>query len=1511
MLLLTLLSLSGWAQGVITPEVIKVGDYDVEVNTRFVQAGNQLAISSVKKATESVSFEPGAIIGTDGKTVPELNQVGSYFQQVTVTEGTGDNITTKSIYVPFMVVKSGSDYFNKEYIWNSATWDASVNDGILKYYFSRFPWYDLYKAGNPEFAGNLTEGVWNALSDEQKAAYTHDWKAIAKSTVYRDLMFPQINFFVKGLERDNDPSHYAEWEKYAVYATYKVRTNPGVTPAEYVTKETYTQLDEGKPALLPRGGYWMISIPELYKDRYPLESTGDIVDGLAVGEGYVLKYADNGEPMKKGNPDWTAFTADELADDANISNALQGDFDWDYVNLYLAPQVAPFKMVATVTNPTLAYTNSVKDPGLVVYVGETQISPKGDQADGYEVKWYQDGEEAQLIEAGTYIGIVTYKENVAIVEFTITRAEAEIVLNPAYVEKVYGNADPAPKFKQEGGEFYGNDDIESEIMPFLVLKRSDEDPVATREDVGDHLYYIDFTDDYRAGKCNYEITILQNHSILTIIPRPLSIQVTEATATKEYNTADPTFLYLNDEGMKGQLQFNDAEKASGTPGADDIITSITREKAGTAEGEAVTEAGNEYVFTATSKNYKVTVTNGFAITPSTDVAGLQFAFENGGSYTYTGLAQTPTFTIKDTHRTPAYELQPNVDYVEEVTYANNVDVTTEATATVTLKGNYTGTAVGKFAITKASLTVAAKSYTADPGAGNYEYGITGWVNNETAATQEARNTTDPVVTYFKAPDASTVVTKNNTPLEGGVYALEVSTAGFEAKNYSFKAQNGLLALNGTEVITVKATSYKKEYDGIDVTSEDLKDNIAVFDKNNDPILGFDKSKLVLPASGPIYEIAKAATGHKHNSTAEATGANEGFYNITLRGARVTKDYTINWQGLEDGCEIDYRAITLKADDKTKVFGAAVPTLTAQVVAGKEVDGKVVGGLIDPDTEESIGLVNGSNGYYVTLSNPYRWRNNTWQINGEHATTEGNEYPISIGFFGNNIFGNYRVATENAKLTVTKASVTIAAKDDTKQFGTADPEFTITVTPANDGTPASVATVANMDGFWTIARTDKDAADGEKVGDHKTLKVTLTDAGKNAQDYVITAATEDGTLTITAAQMYVWAQGQWINYGGKINEYDVIIKIPANNQDGYKILTWNKRGVDASDNPIELDDDKQAENDAIMALGHLEVLEGKDKIGTNYDAYKFVVTDANYAIAPDEVVDGETVLGFNNNTLLVYPLEVIPLGAADLAEITTKKLKQVLQDHQGCTVTVVLPTDHVPMRANEWYSFVLPFDVRVRNLSNALGWCAPNVLDTEKSAGSNIHFKLETGTIPANTPFIVKVDQPIASSKASTFNKDVPEAEKISFEDPIQFEGVTIAPFEYATKNPGADETADVQFIGVYEPTRIYASNEWFLNFKSDEPNKPRMFYYANATKGSPIYETEAYAVAPREAGANVRFYIQEADGTITTIDGVETVADEAEFAEGWYTITGVKLTAEPTVSGTYIYNGKKVFFQAK
>ena len=1566
MLLLTLLPLVGWAQGLNTGDVLKVGGYDVTISNKLVVLGGESAtIPTLRSITKgegagqkTYSYELGAIYGTDGKAVDALTKVGSYFQQVTVTV-TEDPLETQSLYVPFMVVKTGSDYFTTENIWWWKPFNASVGDitkepndqtnehGILYYYY-KYQW---------TWQGSPTDDY---DSSTEKPA----WTAIGKQTDWRALMFPQINYAVKGLDRVGDDP--ANWEKYAVYASYKVRTNPDATPAEYKWKETYTQYDGGKPALLPRGGYWMISIPELYAGKYPLASTQDDVNDLQIGKGYVLKYdADGNTVLQNG---------DLVTDDnANIQDALEADFNWDYVKLYLAPQEAPFTLTATLASPTTIYNReNTASPTLanVTYVGK---NGEQDVTANASVKWYYEGTAVTTFgKAGKYIGVVTYNDAVAIAEYTVTSVPDAVILKPAYTTKVYGQNDPLPKYvvASESGIVPG-DNFDAEILPFIFLARSDEDAVATRENVGDHKYYIAFTDDYRAGKCNYEIVIQDNHSLLTITQAPLTITV--SPASKKYKGAEPTaFTYTVTN--ENQLKFDD--EATGTPGVNDIITEITR-----AQGEQVNPAG--YEFTAVSKNYNVVASNKFVITPTDEVDGLQFAFKDGPSYVYKGTAYTPEFTLTDPAFDPVYTLKDGVDYeVSAVVYENNVDAGT-ADVKVTLKGSYSGVATGHFTITQKELTIKAKSYSYDPGAGNYEFTYDGFVEyevtgetepyKENETNQALRNTED--VKYFVAPTAP-VVTKGQMK-EQDVYELVVSTSGALAKNYKFKTQNGMLALNGTEPIRVSAVAFTKEYDGEGVDPEDLE--IKVENGENEDITRLVAADLVL-SSGPVYDIAVKQTGK--NGTANATIPNVGKYDITLQGATVTKDYTIVYEGLENGCTITPRKITLIAEDKTKVFGAAVPTLTARVAEGVEgADGKIHGGLIGNDTPQSIGLINNgpnNTGYNVTLSSPYQltqqypWSAGYWSTTGEHATvvkystegliTEDTRYPISIAWrqnSSNGIFGNYQVnETKQGKLEVLKAKVTIAAKDDTKQFGADDPIFTITVTPqtwtVGEGadavqytTPMSVATVDNMAGFWAITRTDKNAANnaGETVGEHQTLALSLTEAGTKAQDFEITASDRKGILTITAAKLHVAAKGQWIYYGGSINPYDVIITLPCkksdNTPDGTRTIQWTKRSV-VDGQPAELTPAQQADNDLIESIGRLAIAAGKDQVGTNYDAFEFNLSNtSNYAL-DEEYNEGGYVEGFKNNTLLVYPLEEIPLDSVMLAEICDKPLWQVLEDHKGNVVTFIMPRR--TMVPDDWYAWVLPFDITPRDLSRAWGYAGFTRLDTEKSTGKTVIFKQTTTMLSANEPFLAKVDQRIektapkltdaqkAELKANTAltkkgfvwpdnptENDYINAWKIvndvqyRFMDEIKFCNKLIPAEDadgneifYAINdepvNPSIGEAGNVNFVGLYTEKTGVDATQLYLARASGRPIYE--FWPGGANSASVVLRnTNAYLqFTTAEAAAGARIFIEDEDGNITAINGVE--GESTVNSEGLYNVAGQRVNKAR--KGIYIQNGKKV-----
>ena len=259
------------------------------------------------------------------------------------------------------------------------------------------------------------------------------------------------------------------------------------------------------------------------------------------------------------------------------------------------------------------------------------------------------------------------------------------------------------------------------------------------------------------------------------------------------------------------------------------------------------------------------------------------------------------------------------------------------------------------------------------------------------------------------------------------------------------------------------------------------------------------------------------------------------------------------------------------------------------------------------------------------------------------------------------------------------------------------------------------------------------------------------------------------------------------------------------------------------------------------------------------------------------------------------------------------LKQVLEDHKGLTVDVRMPSER-QFRENQWYTLVLPFDIRVRDLSNALGYASVDLMNVANSKGGNLSLELFNQTIKANTPFIVQVDEKIDSLKKA----QATDANKMG---DIVFKGVQIstkngngADMNYVETDPFVQDAAHNTFTGVYNGKANVETTEYAIAEGPDEPvivdgkDARGQFYHGYASRTWALFQTEAYWTPATGYEANVRISIEEPDGTTTVINGVDADAEVA-YGEGWYTITGIKLDAEPTTSGTYIFNGKKVFIQ--
>ena len=280
-----------------------------------------------------------------------------------------------------------------------------------------------------------------------------------------------------------------------------------------------------------------------------------------------------------------------------------------------------------------------------------------------------------------------------------------------------------------------------------------------------------------------------------------------------------------------------------------------------------------------------------------------------------------------------------------------------------------------------------------------------------------------------------------------------------------------------------------------------------------------------------------------------------------------------------------------------------------------------------------------------------------------------------------------------------------------------------------------------------------------------------------------------------------------------------------------------------------------------------------------------------------------IVAFNQNRY-VAEADVTDQLVRDYAgtEVSKVNIKASYQDINAPVDNSDETVAHYTVKGNQWYSMVLPFKSSPRDIQKIFnGFASVDILSksaTGITKASEIRFALTVDSIPANEPFVTKTDldfgfQPVTINAA--------EGKKILIEYPENEDGT-----------PGALAVADArgnQFIGTY--MAFFApdkDNYDMINLGAGKVQAMKQNAYVR-----PLGAYIKVAEGVDNAHAPVRVIFEEADGTLTTIDGVEVEDAEsaAEFAEGWYTVTGVKLTAEPTVSGTYIYNGKKVFFQAK
>ena len=307
--------------------------------------------------------------------------------------------------------------------------------------------------------------------------------------------------------------------------------------------------------------------------------------------------------------------------------------------------------------------------------------------------------------------------------------------------------------------------------------------------------------------------------------------------------------------------------------------------------------------------------------------------------------------------------------------------------------------------------------------------------------------------------------------------------------------------------------------------------------------------------------------------------------------------------------------------------------------------------------------------------------------------------------------------------------------------------------------------------------------------------------------------------------------------------------------------------------------------------------------------KLTIANPNYKLVGDNVDAGNSNIAYGNlRVITTNTLELDPTDASLAAKIADAATKcKGVDGISGTTddVTYTVTFANKTLKADTWYTMVLPFSVKATELVNAVKdapapegkpvFTITNRLNEATKTG-NIVFKLEMKEIPANEPFLIKTAEDV-------------DLQNFSLADRTIVNGIPMAPvFDGNT------------LYGTYEFMKIQCpagSNvlKWLVNKETEKPSDPGTNYDTNTWKiprdyEAPINALEAYLYENRTVEAAAArptiITVEDFDGQTTSIKTLNAETMKAYNAEGWYTVNGIKLQSAPTEKGVYINNGKKV-----
>ena len=218
------------------------------------------------------------------------------------------------------------------------------------------------------------------------------------------------------------------------------------------------------------------------------------------------------------------------------------------------------------------------------------------------------------------------------------------------------------------------------------------------------------------------------------------------------------------------------------------------------------------------------------------------------------------------------------------------------------------------------------------------------------------------------------------------------------------------------------------------------------------------------------------------TTTVTAASNAGSYGITAAGA-VDANYSITY--VSGTLSVTQAALTITANNQSKVYGAALPTFTASY-----------SGFVNGDTSASL---------------------TTKPVLTTTATAASNVGSYAVTAAGA-VDANYSITYVSGTLSVTQAALTITANNQSMVYGAALPALTANYSGfVNGDTSASLTTGPTLTTTATAA---------SHVGSYG-----ITAAGAVDANYRITYV--GGTLSVTQAALTITANNQSMVYGSAL------------------------------------------------------------------------------------------------------------------------------------------------------------------------------------------------------------------------------------------------------------------------------------------------------------------------------------------------------------------------------------------